>query len=196
MAVNSRLQKIVYAIFGTNFFIGNQIKDQIQMLRDRLPPEFKRRELDDLGCGDGKITLRLQVVFEPRRLRGFDINPALVKRARKSGIDARLQDLDADLPRGDLAVMWGVLHHLKDRESCIKQIRDNYAMAFIREPVKNKALAGLEMGRPLIQAEIEDLVQKYLTGARLFYYGHCIFIFYVAPDRHPPPVESAKIKQA
>ena len=58
-------------------------------------------------------------------------------------------------------------------------------MAFIREPVKNKAIAGLEMGRPLIKEEIESLVKKYLPNARTFYYGHCIFIFYIAPGFNP-----------
>ncbi|HEX7474997.1 MAG TPA: class I SAM-dependent methyltransferase [Dehalococcoidales bacterium] len=185
MAVSSQLQKIVYSIFGTNFFIGNQIKTQIKMLATRLPPEFKDRELDDLGCGDGKITLRLKEVFRPRRLRGFDVNPSLIKRARKIGIEAQFGDLDVGLPSGELAVMWGVLHHLKDRENCIKKIKENYSMAFIREPVKNKAIAGLEMGRPLIKEEIESLVKKYLPNARTFYYGHCIFIFYIAPGFNP-----------
>ncbi len=190
MAINTKIQSLVYAWFGTNFFVGNQIKTQINMLGGRLPPEFKNRRLDDLGCGDGKITLRLKTVFQPAQLRGFDVNPSLVKRARKAGIDAHLQDLGSALPEGELAVMWGVLHHLKDREACIRRIRENYRLAFIREPVKNKALTGFEMGRPLVQAEIEQLIEKYLPKAQSFYYGHCIFIFYSAdgPVSLPPAI--------
>jgi len=75
-------------------------------------------------------------------------------------------------------VMWGVLHHLKDREACLRRIRENYALAFIREPIKNLAINGLEMGQPLIKKEIESLLEKYLPGSQTFYYGHCIFVFY------------------
>lgn len=155
------------------------------MLETRVPPVFQQRELDDLGCGDGKITLMLKEVFQPRRLRGFDVNPFLVKRAINKGIEAEVKNLDAGLPFGELAVMWGVLHHLKDIETCLKRIKENYPMAFIREPIKNGAIKGLEMGEPLIKEEIENLVQKYLSSAQTFYYCHCIFIFYVSPEYLP-----------
>jgi hypothetical protein len=174
-------------LFGTNFYIGNQIKDQISVLGTRVPPEFLHRDLDDLGCGDGKITLRLKDIFQPGRLRGFDVNPGLVKRAIKKGIDARVMDLNTGIPAGELAVMWGVLHHLNDTETCLKRIRENYPMAFIREPLKNKVINGLEMGKPLIKEEIEVLVNKYFINARTFYYGHCIFIFYISPEYRAVP---------
>jgi hypothetical protein len=148
------------------------------MLETRVTPEFRQRKLDDLGCGDGKITLLLKDIFQPRSLRGFDVNPALVKRARNKGIEAEVIDLDIEIPRGELAVMWGVMHHLKDRELCLKRIRDNYPLAFIREPIKNKALVGLEMGKPLVKEEIEGLLSQYLPNSRVFYYGYCIFVFY------------------
>ncbi len=151
------------------------------MLETKVPPVFLHRQLDDLGCGDGKITLRLKTIFKPERLRGFDVNPALVKRAGRNGIEAQVKDLNSGIPSGELAVMWGVLHHLNDSESCLKRISQNYPMAFIREPIKNKAINGLEMGKPLIKSEIESLVQKYFVNATIFYYGHCIFIFYVSP---------------
>lgn len=155
------------------------------MLETRVPLTFRQRELDDLGCGDGKTTVLLRDVFQPRKLRGFDVNPFLVKRAISKGIQAEVRNLDAGLPSGELAVMWGVLHHLKDRETCIKRIKENYRMAFIREPIKNKDLKGFEMGKPLVKEEIENLVDRYLSSAKTFYYGHCIFIFYMSPKYGP-----------
>ena len=143
-----------------------------------MPQGFRQREVHDLGCGDGKITLILKDIFQPRELRGFDVNPALVKRAKNKGIDAEVKDLDAGIPRGEMAVMWGVLHHLKDRESCIRRIRENYRMAFIREPIKDNLRVDWEMGQPLIRDEIEGLVKNYLPNSRTFYYGRSIFIFY------------------
>jgi SAM-dependent methyltransferase len=160
-----------------------QIREQLKMLEARVPATFRQRDLDDLGCGDGKITLLLKEVFQPRRLRGFDVNPFLVKRAANKGIQAEVKNLDAGLPSGELAVMWGVLHHLKDMETCVKRIRENYHMAFIREPIKNNnGMKGLEMGEPLIKEDIENILQKYLSSANTIYYGNCIFIFYIAPD--------------
>ncbi len=150
------------------------------MLGGIVPPAFKNRALDDLGCGDGKLTVLLKDVFMPEKLRGFDINPALVRRARSMGIQAEVKDLEASLPGGELAVMWGVLHHMKDMDTCLKRLKESYAMAFIREPVRNLFIKGLELGRPLPREEIEHLIQKHMPSAQTFYYGHCIFIFYMS----------------
>jgi SAM-dependent methyltransferase len=179
-AIYTFIQSTLYSWFGTNFIIGPQIKNQIKMLAEKIPAEFQQRELDDLGCGDGKITVLLRELFRPWKLRGFDVNPSLVRRARSKGIQADVMNLERSVPQGELAVMWGVLHHLKDREACLKRISENYSLAFIREPVKNKVIKGLEMGQPLIREEIESLVQKYFPKAGTFYYGHCIFIFYTS----------------
>jgi hypothetical protein len=122
--------------------------------------------------------LILRDIFLAKKLRGFDINPILVKRARRKGIEAEVRDLSMEVPRGELAVMWGVLHHIQDRETCLKRISENYAMAFIREPVKNNIRVDLEMGKPLAKEEIEVLVEKYFSQARVFYYGNSVFIFH------------------
>jgi hypothetical protein len=151
------------------------------MLETKVPAAFRQRRMDDLGCGDGKITLRLKEVFQPSTLRGFDVHPSLIKRARSNGLAAEIKDLENELPSGELAVMWGVLHHLRNKEECLKRIKQNYPMAFIREPIKNKAIKGFEMGQPLIKEEIEGLIQRYFPESSTFYYGYCIFIFYTSP---------------
>jgi hypothetical protein len=169
---------VIYNVFGTSFWIGANIKSQLEMLKTRVPPSFLNREMDDLGCGDGKITYQLKEVFQPRRVRGFDVYPSLVKRANDRGIKAEIMDLESGLPSGELAVMWGVLHHLKDPEDCLKRISQNYDMTFIREPIRNMLVKGLEMGEPLVKAQIESWIEKHFPGAQFFYQGHCIFIFY------------------
>jgi hypothetical protein len=178
LAIHNQFQKVIYTLFGTSMVIGSPIKDQLKMLKSRVPPSFLNRDMDDLGCGDGKITHHLKEVFQPRRLRGFDVYPALVKRAKDRGIQCEMMDLEIDLPKGELAVMWGVLHHLKDIEACLKRISENYSMTFIREPIKEKTVKGLEMGEPLDKEQIESWIKKYFTGAQFFYYKGCIFIFY------------------
>jgi hypothetical protein len=97
-----------------------------------------------------------------------------------------VRNLDESLPSGELAVMWGVLHHLSDREGCLRMIKENYSMAFIREPLRNKLVKGFEMGEPLIKEEIELLIQRYFPTAQTFYFGHCIFIFYSSANITKP----------
>ena len=175
------IEKFVYFFVGNNVIIGPHIRKQLKFLKEIIPPTFQQRQMDDLGCGDGKITLRLKEIFLPKRVRGFDISPGLVRRARNKGIEADVQNLDEDIPTGELAVMWGVLHHLKDRECCLNKIKENYALIFIREPVRNSIIKGLELGYPLMRGEIEHLVEKHLAGSQIFYHGNSIFIFYVSP---------------
>jgi hypothetical protein len=180
--INGGVQKLIYFLFGTNLVIGPQIKAQIEWLGNQVPSEFKGKALDDLGCGDGKITVRLKEVFQPSQLRGFDVNPGLVVRARMRGIKAETLDLDESLPSGELAMVWGVLHHLRDTEACLQRIARNYPLVFIREPIKNNRIDGFEMGRPLVKSEIEQLAAKYLPDSTILYNYHCIFIFYVSPE--------------
>jgi len=176
-----RLERLAYFFFGNNVIIGPHIRKQLKFLKEIVPPAFQQRQMDDLGCGDGKITLMLKEIFLPRKVRGFDVDPGLVKRARKKGIEASVQNLDEDIPAGELAVMWGVLHHLKDRDCCLSRIKENYPLIFIREPVRNSIIKGLELGHPLMRKEIEHLVDKYLPDSQLFYHGNSIFIFYTSP---------------
>jgi len=159
-------------------YISPPIRGQINWIASRIPQTYLNRELDDLGCGDGRITKEMGQIFKAKKLRGFDVYPSLVKRARGHGVDACLMDLENGMPRGELAVMWGVLHHLKERETCIKRISENYPMVFIREPIKTISLKVFEMGDPIEKEEIETLVNKYLPGAQVLYYSFCVFIFY------------------
>lgn len=167
---------------GYTLIIGSHIRRQLEFLKEKAPPSFKHRQLDDLGCGDGKITLLLKEILLPTRLRGFDINPQLVRRAKDKGIEAEVKNLEKDMPRGELGVMWGVLHHLEDREGCVKRLKENYNLIFIREPIKIGLIKGWELGHPLRKEEIESLIQEYFAGSQVFYCGNNILIFYMSPN--------------
>ncbi len=166
---------------GNNVIIGPHIRKQLKFLKEIVPPTFQQKQMDDLGCGDGKVTLLLKEIFLPKRVRGFDIDPGLVRRARKKEIEADVRNLDEDIPTGELAVMWGVLHHLKDREYCLNRIKQNYSLIFVREPVRNSIIKGLELGHPIMRGEIEHLVEEHLPESQIFYHGNSIFVFYVSP---------------
>jgi len=179
------IERLAYFFLGNNPIIGSHIKRQIKSLNERVPPSFKHRQMDDLGCGDGKVTVLLKEIFLPQKLRGFDINPHLVRRARAKGIEAEVKDLDESLPGGELAVLWGVLHHLKDREGCLIKVKQSYPLIFIREPVRSGPVKWLELGHPLGKEEIESLVKKHLPGSQIYYDGHNILIFYTSPTGPP-----------
>lgn len=177
-----KLENLAYAFFGNNLVIGSHIRKQLAFLKAIIPAELLHREMDDLGCGDGKVTVLLREIFHPVKLRGFDINHGLVKRARSRGIDAGIIDLDRHMPGGELAVLWGVLHHLRDFESCVCRVRDNYPLVFIREPVRTGLISGLELGHPLRLKELTCLVNRHLPGALVHYCDNSVLIFYACPD--------------
>ncbi|MFA5316450.1 MAG: methyltransferase domain-containing protein [Dehalococcoidales bacterium] len=176
-----RLENLGYSFFGNNLVIGSHIRKQLSFLKEIVPAELQHREMDDLGCGDGKVTVLLEEIFRPTKLRGFDINPALVGRARSRGINAGVIDLDMDITSGELAVVWGVLHHLRNLETCLSRLTKNYPLIFIREPVKTGFINGLELGHPLNLEEITRLASRYLPDAKIHYCYDSIMILYACP---------------
>jgi SAM-dependent methyltransferase len=177
-----RLESLAYSFFGNNLVIGPHIRKQLAFLRETVPRHLQHREMDDLGCGDGKVTVLLEEIFQPVKLRGFDINPGLVRRARSRGIDAMVSDLDGDMPDGELAVMWGVLHHLQAAEVCLQRLKKSYPLIFIREPVRTGLFKGLELGHPLELRELICLINRHLPDSQIHCCDSSILIFYTCPD--------------
>jgi len=174
----SATERFLHALFGNNVVIGPHVLRQLDCLREVAPPNFRGRRVDDLGCGDGKLTVFLREILQPVRLRGFDVNPALVRRARSRGIEARVVDLEDRVPVGEVAVLWGVLHHLSDPALCLARVRANYDCAFIREPIRGTSPACLELGSPLWRHELGDLFRRSLPGSDLIHYDDCAFAFW------------------
>ena len=78
------IESFAYFFFGNNVIIGPHIRKQLRFLKEIVPIAFQRRQMDDLGCGDGKITLLLKEIFLSKRIRGFDINPSLVRQKERN----------------------------------------------------------------------------------------------------------------
>jgi SAM-dependent methyltransferase len=176
-----RLEDMAYKFFGNNLVIGSHIRRQLSFLGGVLPPELLGREMDDLGCGDGKVTLLLKEIFQPVRLRGYDINPGLVRRAAGRGIDAEVFDLDTEMPGGELAVVWGVLHHLKNFDAGLRRLKESYPLVFVREPVRSGIFTGLELGHPLRLKELTGLLTGHFPQCPLHYCDNSIMVFYACP---------------
>jgi len=165
-------------LFGNNWVIGKHIKKQLQFLESVLPQWMLNREVDDLGCGDGKVTVLLQKILQPSKLRGFDVNNGLVKRAIELGINAQPLNLDDQVPHGDMAVVWGVLHHLQDPALCLRRLRENYPLIFIREPIRTGLLKGMELGNPMRLNELTSLFNDYLPGHQIHFCDKNVLVFY------------------
>lgn len=177
-----KLERLAYSLFGNNLVIGAHIKRQLSFLSGIIPRELLYRRMDDLGCGDGKVTLLLKEIFQPSKLRGFDINSGLVGRAVSRGIDARVIDLDKVMPGGELAVIWGVLHHLQDFNDSLYRLKESYPLIFIREPVRTGLIAGLELGHPLRLKELTGLFADHFPLCRLHFCDNSVMMFYACPE--------------
>ena len=85
-----KIERLTYFFLGNNVVIGSHVKRQLEFLKEKAPPDFKYRQMDDLGYGNRKITLLLKEIFLQTRLRDFDIHPHLVKQARNRVIKAEV----------------------------------------------------------------------------------------------------------
>lgn len=171
------LEYLFYLPFGNNIIIGPHIKSQLNFLSRVVPEEFKEKEMHDLGCGDGKVTTLLKEIFKAKKCFGYDIHPFLVKLARKRKVKAKVLDLEKEVPRGQLAVIWGVLHHLKNPRKILRAIRNNFKFVFIREPLK-KGISILELGKPFKEKEIRSNLNEIFGDHKEYIYKNAIFVFW------------------
>ncbi|PIY59853.1 hypothetical protein COY95_04855 [Candidatus Woesearchaeota archaeon CG_4_10_14_0_8_um_filter_47_5] len=103
-------------------------------LEPLIPARFFRREIADLGCGDGGNTLRIKKIFRARMIRGYERNEYLIARARKKGIVVKKMDLQASLPYGEMATFTFSLHHLPNKEEVLKKVMHHFKYLFLIEP--------------------------------------------------------------
>ena len=170
-------EKLFYLFFGNNIVIGRHIKEQLGFLGKIVPEEFKGKEMHDLGCGDGKVTLILKDIFKPKSCIGYDVNKKLVELAQKRGIKTEVLDIEKKIPCGELAIIWGVLHHLNPPYKVLDKIKNNYEYLFLREPLK-KGIALFELGKPFKKEVIEKHLKESLGQCKSYIYQNAIFVFW------------------
>ena len=176
------LEQFLYLPFGNNIIIGNHIKEQLKFLSKIVPEEFKEKEMYDLGCGDGKITILLQKIFKPKKLLGCDVNSALAKRAKRRGIIAEVYNLEKDVPKGELAIVWGVIHHLKNQIEILEKIKENFQFLFLREPLMTEEKKSfLELGKPFERKKIEEICQEVFGKYKDYEHKGAYFLFWQKP---------------
>lgn len=168
--------KIGYLLIGNS--VANLLsKPYFGFLKDRVPPEFLGKEISDLGCGDGFSTRRIGEVFRAKSIKGYEINDHLVEKARKRGLAVEKMDLEKQIPKSEMATVWGIVHHLKDKEAFLKRICSNFDYAVFNEPIKDR-WAFLDGGEPLVEEEWGNLFRKVLGGCRTLRFKNQLFVFW------------------
>lgn len=95
----------------------------------------------DLGCGTGWMLKHLSAAHPAMTLTGTDFSPAMLKIARQAAPQAVLTegdiedaDFTATLPKADIVLSLGILHHMADIDAhlrLLKQLGKNGATAFL-----------------------------------------------------------------
>lgn len=171
-----RIASLLYTIFGNMAHLGH--KRDIEFLSQRVPDEFKGRRLVDLGCGDGVNTIRLKGIFHPSSIVGYDLHPGLVMRSRRRGINAYVADIQKERIKGELGVLWGVLHHIQRPRDLLLKLKEDFEYLFIRERVSKRFF---ELGHPFSRDTLLALCQDVLGKILVIEYKDLIFVFYKKP---------------
>ena len=143
-----------------------------------IPVKYKGREISDLGCGDGTNTLRLKKVFKPKTIIGYERNDYLIKKAKEKGLKVKKIDLNKETPKGDLAAFTFSLHHIKDKEKCLGEVKKNFNQIFLIEPCNDLYHKLLDAGDPLSEKEWRKLFDKVLGDYKMHKYRNNVIVFY------------------
>ncbi len=168
--------KIGYPLLGNSAanFLGKKYFD---FITDKIPPEFLNKEISDLGCGDGFATQKIKSLFKAKSIKGYEVNKYLIDKARKRGLEIKRLDLEKEVPKGEMAVVWGVIHHLNNQKEILRKIRFNFNYAVFNEPIKS-FWAFLDGGEPLTEPEWKYFFNKILGNCRFLKFKDSLFIFW------------------
>lgn len=168
--------KIGYRLIG-NSAANLLSRPCFDFLKDKISPEFLGREISDLGCGDGFSTQKIEKLFKAKSIKGYELNDYLVKKAQKRGLVVEKMDLEKQIPKGEMAAVWGVVHHLKDKEKFLRRIYSNFEYAVFNEPTKN-IWSFLDGGEPLTDEGWGRLFSKTLGGCNILSFKDQLFVFW------------------
>lgn len=169
-------EKIGYRFFGCLY---NKTHDHIfDFIATKIPKEFLRKNITDLGCGDGGNTLRVKKVFKAKTIVGYDHNDYLLEKAKKKGLRVKKFDFNGGLPRGELATFTFSLHHSPDMEITIRQAIKNFDYVFLCEPMLDLYHRLFDSGTPLSKQGWISLFNKTLKRYGLYQYRNNLIMFY------------------
>lgn len=135
-----KIREFVIETVGYKFFpcIYNRFHDPLfDFIKSKIPKDFLHKEIWDLGCGDGENTIRLNKIFQPKRIIACDRSGPMLERAKKKGLETQSIDFNNELPKGEMAAFTYSLHHAYDKEKTLQKILNNFDYLFICEPYLN-----------------------------------------------------------
>jgi methionine biosynthesis protein MetW len=101
-------------------------EDECRWVELSLLEENADARLLDLGCGDGKLTLKAAERIGTKKIHGIEIVDEDVERARVNGIDVRHGDLNQRLPfednTFDVILVSHVIEHLSNTDTFVKEV--------------------------------------------------------------------------
>jgi len=154
--MNKIIEKIIYA-FGINGSFYN-VTSELNSLQSSLPNDFQNRDVVDIGCGDGKISLKLIPILHPKSFKGIDASKSLIKTAQNNGVSATTLDAEKQTLSGDLGIMWGVLHHFENPAQTLKKLCKEFNLFIIRESIDDKRI--FELGHKLSRNKLMNIIKE------------------------------------
>lgn len=112
-------------------------------------------------------TMKIKGIFKAKDIVGYDINCSSPRRAKKRGLKTYTIDLEKNVPKGEMATISGVLHHIKNKEDVLRKVTTNFDYGVIREPIKSW-WTFLDGGEPLSKEERIKLFDKVLENYTIF----------------------------
>jgi SAM-dependent methyltransferase len=151
--LNKTIEKVTYSlgISGSAY----DLTSELEVFKSNLPSKYLHRSVTDIGCGNGSVSLKLQKILVPKDICGLDLSPTLIKLAQKNGLKSQVSDVELETPTGDLAILWGVLHHFCQPKLNLQKIYHSFKSLIIRESVSTKRI--LELGHRFSRQELEDI---------------------------------------
>ena len=173
---------IGYRYFGCCYnLVFSKYQDVLfDFTESKIPEEFLRRKICDLGCGDGSNTLRIKKIFKPKNIVGYDNNDYLLKRARKKGLEVKKMDLNHEMAKGEMATFTYAIHHLNDKEKVLKQAVKSFKYVFLCEPIRDLFQVLFDTGKTLPRDEWIILFDKVLKRYQLYQHKNNLIVFYTS----------------
>jgi SAM-dependent methyltransferase len=165
MTIKNQLFKFVEQLrytFGVSFS-NYAVDEELRSLKENLPEDFKNKQSVDLGCGDGKVSLKIKEFLDPESFLGVDLSESLVRSAIKKGLDAKVLDIENEHLTGELGILWGVVHHFTDPAGTLRKLVEKFNLLIIREPINPYRI--LEGGHRFDKDKVLEVVQ--LAGINL-----------------------------
>jgi SAM-dependent methyltransferase len=165
--MNKFIEKILYSLgINVSFY---SVDKEMKLLQKTVPKEYMHRQISDIGCGDGRTSEKLKNILKPRSYTGYDLSKELVASAKRRGINASIADVENIGLSGDLAILWGSLHHLNEPEKALSGIYKRFNSIIIRESVDTHRL--LEVGHRLSKEDLKKIISA--SGIKE---KNCVFV--------------------